>query len=186
MSEVFLWLDSNVARSVPKVRELADLAKRKGVRIVVPAQVHLEICRQQRERLGAAFSPELVTTFLDQLEIEVAGATLDRAAAERWAELLHRRYPTSDAWKKAKLHCVKAKLPDGTTLPAHRVPMTTDWLIALEVEHRGAIIAVEDKGEEWGALQTATPKCALTYDETVCWLNARDDATAPSSRPASA
>lgn len=80
MSEILLWLDSNVARSVPKVRELAELAKRKGVRVVVHSQVHLEICRQQRERLGATFSQERVTSFLDQLNIEVVSAQEDATA----------------------------------------------------------------------------------------------------------
>lgn len=177
-----LWLDSNVARSVPKVRQLAELAKRKGVQVLVHAQVHLEICRQQRERLGAAFSQERVTTFLDQLGIEVAAAQLDRAAAERWAEILDRRYPSSDAWKKAKLSAVKAKLPDDAVLPAHRVPMTTDWLIALEVQHRGAIIAVQDQGEEWGALRAAMPKRALSYDEALRWLDEQEDAPPSSLR----
>ena len=175
-----LWLDSNVAFDVPKVRQLAELAKQKGVRVMVHAQVHLEICRQQRERQGARFSPQLITTFLEQLGIEVASAQLDRAAAERWAELLNRRYPSKEAWKKAKLQAVKGRLPEGATLPAHRVPMTTDWLIALEVEHRGARVAVEDQGEEWGALRAATPRCALSFEDALRWLHEQDDAPASS------
>ena len=183
MSDTELWIDSDVARSAAKVRRLGELAHQKGVKVVVHAQVHLEQCRQVREhaaRAGKAFSPRMMESFLDQLGIEIADATTDRATAEAWAELLHLRYPTSGAWKDAKLRAVRARLPDEATVPADRVPFTTDWLVALEVERRGAFIAVEDKGEEWHALRTASPKRALTYDEAIAWLVSVENA-APSA-----
>lgn len=179
MAEVTLWLDTNVAWSARKVREIADLARAKGIKVVVHAQVHLESCRQTRElaaRDGKSFSADRIRTFLQQLDVEVMEATLDQAAAEAWAELLHRRYPTDKAWKQAKLLAVKARLPEDAQLPSAEVPMTTDWLIALEAERRGDYVAVEDKGEEWNALRAATPKRALTFEETLAWLRARADA----------
>lgn len=177
MNEATLWIDSDVARSVPKIRRLAELAQTKGVKVVVHAQVHLEQCRQVREhaaRTGRPFSPERIASFLDQLGVEVASATLDRATAEAWAELLHVRFPTEAAWKQAKLGAVHARLPEEA-VTADRVPFTTDWLVALEVERRGEIIAVEDRGEEWRALREATPKRALAYDEAIAWLTAQGD-----------
>lgn len=173
MAEATLWLDSNVAFSVRKVARLAELAQKKGVRVVVHAQVHLETCRRQRVHLGETFSQTIISSFLEQLGIEVVEARLDRAAAERWAAQLHQRYPTKEDWKQAKLRAVKARLPDGASLPAQRVPMTTDWLIALEAEAHGAVVVVEDKGEEWGALKAMTPPSALSYEEALCWLEAR-------------
>jgi hypothetical protein len=175
MDDVAVWIDSNVAFDPSKVRRLAELAQQKGVRLLVHAQVHLEICRQQRVKHGAKFSPTLIDSFLDTLGIQVAEARLDRGAAERWAELLYQRYPTSDKWKAAKLLAVKAKLPESTSLPARRVPMTTDWLIALEVEHRAAVVVVEDQGEEWSTLRSKAPCCALSFEEALRWLSERPD-----------
>jgi hypothetical protein len=176
MGRPTLWLDSNVAVSPQSVRELAARARVKGLRVVVPAQVHLEICRQVRTRTGANFSPALIDTFLAQLGIEIVEARLDKLTAERWAEMLSLRYPTMENWKTAKLVSVKAKLPDEATLPAARVPMTTDWWIALAVESNAdAVIAVEDKGEEWKALRAT--KRALSYEEALRWLDALPEAS---------
>jgi len=172
MSSPTLWLDSNVARSPANVRELVGRAAPKGIRVVVPAQVHLEICRHVREREGSRFLPRLIDSFLAQLGIEVVEARLDRTTAEKWAELLNQRHPTSEAWKAAKLSSVKAKLPEGTTLPAARVPMTTDWWVALAVESDSdAVIAVEDRGEEWRTLRSVGR--ALSYLDTLRWLDAQ-------------
>lgn len=157
------------------MRELSKLAQRKGIAVVVHAQVHLEICRQVRVREGAEFSQDLIDSFLETHRVPVIEAQLDRSTAEAWAELLQKRFPTSEAWKKAKLSAVKARLPSEAEVNAHRVPMTTDWLIALEVERRGSYIAVEDKGEEWRALRDMTPKRALFYDEAVQWLSEQPD-----------
>jgi hypothetical protein len=57
MGRPVLWLDSNVARRPGDLRELVARARRKGIRVVVPAQVHLELCRHLRESKRAAFSP---------------------------------------------------------------------------------------------------------------------------------
>lgn len=174
MGRPTLWLDSNVARSPKDVRELVTKAHPKGIRVVVSAQVHLEICRQVREREGVDFSPQLIDSFLKQQGIEVIVAQLDRTTAETWAELLNGRYTTDAAWKAAKLASVKAKLPDAAVLPASRVPMTTDWWIALAVEHDAdAVIAVEDKGEEWRSLREKGR--ARSFSETLRWLEAQPD-----------
>ncbi|WP_224245313.1 hypothetical protein [Hyalangium gracile] len=172
MSSPTLWLDSNVARSPADIRELVKRAGPKGIRVVVPAQVHLEICRQVREKTGTQFSQQLIDTFLAQNGIEVVEARLDRTTAETWAEMLNQRFLTSELWKAAKLSSVKAKLPEGTTLPASRVPMTTDWWMALAVERdANAVIAVEDKGEEWRALRALGR--AFSYEDALRWLDAQ-------------
>ena len=53
--------------------------------------------------------------------------------------------------------------------------MTTDWLMSLEAERRGAYVAVGDKGEEWEALRAMIPKRALSYEETLNWLREHAD-----------
>ncbi len=179
MSSAELWVDSNVARSAEKVRTLARLARTKGIAVLAHAQVHLELCRQARMRKGAAFDPTWIDSLLEGLGITIAEAKLDRAAAEAWAEQLHARYPTDGDWKRAKLSSVRASLPDDAGVSADRVPFTTDWLVALEVERRGVFIAVEDRGEEWRALREASPKRALTYDEALAWLASHQDVQAP-------
>jgi hypothetical protein len=179
MAEVILWLDTNVAWSARKVREIAALAQAKGVKVVVHAQVHLESCRQTRElaaKDGKRFSAERIRTFLQQLDVEVMEVSFDQATAEAWAELLHQRYPTDKAWQRAKLLSVRASLPSEAQVSAEGIPMTTDWLIALEAERCGAYVAVEDKGEEWEALRALSPKRALTYEETLAWLHGHADA----------
>ncbi len=182
MSEATLWIDSDVARSAKRVRQLAELAQVKGVKVVVHAQVHLEQCRQTRElaaKAGKPFAPERMQSFLDQLGVEIAEAKLDRATAEAWAELLHNRFPTDEAWKQAKLGAVRARLPDEASITADRVPFTTDWLVALEVERSGGLIAVEDKGEEWRRLRELDPKRALSYEEAITWLGSHGDMGLP-------
>jgi len=149
MTVATLWIDSDIARQTRKVAELAELAQVKGVRVVVHAHVHMEQCRQVREEAaknGKVFAQERITSFLDQLNVEVEPATIDRTTAEAWAELLHQRFPRGEDWKRAKLSTVKARLPDDAKIRANDVPFTTDWLVALEVERRGVLIAVEDKG----------------------------------------
>lgn len=178
MSNPSLWLDTNVARSPRRVKELARLAQKKGVRVVVHAHVHLEIWRQRHVELKEKFSEEIVRSTLEQLGFQVFDVTLDRAAAERWGERLARRY--EDGWASAKLSAVRARLPEGTTLPAKKVPMTTDWLVALAVEDHDGVIAVEDKGEEWSALRAATPKRALSFEECLAWLQDLPDSPAAS------
>jgi hypothetical protein len=121
------------------------------------------------------FSDGYIQSSLEQLGIEVVEATLDRATAEVWARLLDQRYPTGEAWGQAKLDAVRARLPVGANLPSERVPMTTDWLIALEVERQCATVAVDDKGIEWMALREMSPCCALSYDEAMRWLQVRGD-----------
>jgi hypothetical protein len=170
MSSPTLWLDSNVARSPADIRELVKRAGPKGIRVVVPAQVHLEICRQVRERTGMQFSQQLIDSFLAQTGIEVIEARLDRSTAETWAEMLNQQFPSSERWKDAKLTSVKAKLPEGTTLPASKVPMTTDWWIALAVERdANAFIAVEDRGVEWRNLRALGR--AFSYADALRWLD---------------
>jgi hypothetical protein len=180
MSEA-LWLDSSVVLGLKKsqLRELTDLAREKGIRVVVHAHIHLEMCRNLREKMrirDMEFSPSYIQSHLDQLRIEVAEAALDRAAAEGWALLLDQRYSTEGAWLKAKLDAVRARLPEGTHLRADRMPMTTDWLVALEIERQGAYVAVCDEGIEWKALREMNPCRALSYDEAMRWLQGRVDA----------
>jgi hypothetical protein len=171
-----LWVDTSIARSLKKLRILAELAQPKGVRVVIPAQVHLESYRQTREAAasrGAVFTVEQFRSGLAQLNIRVADMMLDMPTAEAWGEIIYGRYPGGDAWKAAKLSCLRARLPAEAELSADRVPLTTDWLMSLEVERQGYYVAVEDRGEEWAGLRAATPKRALTYEEALAWLRAR-------------
>jgi hypothetical protein len=170
-----LWLDSSVLRlGAAKKRELAEKAQEKGVRLLVHPHIHLEMCRYYREsrrKQGKSFEASYVRSSLEQLRIEVATFVMDRDVAETWAERLDQRYPTDEEWQQAKQVSVRARLPEQTKIRAAEVPMTTDWLVALEVEEQGAFIAVGDKGEEWASLRSATPRRAMTYAEAIVWLS---------------
>ena len=136
MSEVTLWLDTNVAWSAQNVRTLGKLALKKGVRVVVHAHVYLENWRQMRVEKKEAFSAQLIITLLKQYKITVFEMVLSQTVAERWGELLAKRYPAADDWSKAKLRSIKARLDDETSIREKKPPMTTDWLVALAVESR--------------------------------------------------
>ena len=180
MSRPVLWLDSDVARSVRQTRQLAELARTKEIRVVVAAQVHLEQCRQVREnaaRRGVPFVPQKIDELLRQTGIDVEPTTFDRITAEAWAELLHARYPGEAAWRQAKLDAVKARLPEATT--PDRVPMATDWLVALEVERSGGFIAVNDQGPEWRHLRAHDPPRAMRFEEALAWLKAQPEPPSP-------
>jgi hypothetical protein len=172
VAERVLWLDSNIVRNATWVREIVELAGPAGVRVVVHAQVHLELCRQLREKFGAGFDPASVAGYVEAAGFVVEDGSYSREDAEAWAAQIHQRYPTAAAWKAAKLSAVRGQLPAGAALPARGVPMTTDWLIALTVERRGGFVAVDDKGEEWAALRALNPPRAMTRDETMAWLRA--------------
>ncbi len=176
MSRKVLWLDSDIARSVRQARRLAELARAKGVRVVVSAQIHLEQCRQVRAsaaKQGETFVQAKIDEFLRQTGIEVDPVTFDRFTAEVWAELLHERYSTDDAWRQAKLDSLKARIPQAVS--PDRIPMTTDWLVALEVARSGAFVAVNDQGPEWRALREASPPRAMRFEDAMKWLESEPD-----------
>jgi hypothetical protein len=178
-----LWIDTSVVWSFKhsELARFADLAKQKRVRLVVHAQVHLEMCRRlrsSRRAQGKEFSASYVDSSLTQLHLHVADFLLDRRTAEAWAALLDERHP-GDAWRAAKLAALRSRLPEDARLPAEGVPMTADWHIALEVERVGARIAVDDQGSEWAALRAEGR--ALSRDEAVTWLHSLPDA--PRSLP---
>ncbi|MGK3997272.1 hypothetical protein [Sorangium sp. So ce1024] len=166
-----LWIDTNVARSVTAIEELCSLAESKGVEVVVHAQVYLERRRQMRARAGARFSAARFDGFLRQCGIKVVDIHLDHPTAARWADDLCQRYPTDAAWELAKQRTLGGELrADFKVLPG-RMPMTTDWLIALAVEDDAASrIITRDEGEEWRRLREVEPRRALTWDEAVTWL----------------
>lgn len=169
-----LWVDTSAIQGQQLI-DLSRLAREKGVAVVVHPQVHLEKCRQLRVQFGARFSSALITQALEQQGVQIAAMAFDQTRAERWADQLAARFPTPEAWQEAKRKSVKAKLPDDTALPK-RVPMTTDWLIALDVAERTEdFIVVNDRGPEWEALREAQPPRAFDYDAALAWLRACPD-----------
>lgn len=176
MAKPFLWLDTNVAWSPTRVRQICTLARRKGIPVVVHAQVHLEIWRQRVIKDGSKFSPQMMESFLETNDIRVRALTQDQETSEKWGAILAERFPDDRDWKHAKLSSVRARLPDDAAVSLADVPMTTDWLIALAVETDGGYVAVEDKGAEWDALRATEPKRAMSYEETLIWLASREDA----------
>lgn len=173
-----LWLDSSIIRmGIPKLRALTQLAREKSVRVVVHPHIHLEICRYLRQNSSRPFSQQYIDQSLEQLGIAVEDFNLTMKSAETYAEMLHTRYPTSDAWKKAKLSSVRARLPQEVTVKESEVPMTTDWWVALEVEVRQGYIAVEDKGDEWSALRLMKPCRAFSFSKCMQWLQDRNPTT---------
>jgi len=177
MTNDALWLDSSIIRmGIPKLRALVELADEKRVPIFVHPHIHLEMCRYLRERRRESFSERYINESLEELGISIADFTLTKTIAEAHAAILHQRYPTPDAWKAAKLSSVRARLPDNASVKVEKVPMTTDWWVALEVERLNGYIAVEDKGDEWSALRLMEPCRALSYEACMNWLRSRDPA----------
>jgi len=175
MTSDSLWLDSSVIRAKQRVlAPLVELARSRGLNVLVHAHIHMEMCRHHRESKGERYSQPLIDTWLNQMGIVVADFHLTKQTAEECAAMLHRRYPTSEAWKAAKLSSVRARLTTEATLKEEKVPMTTDWWVALEVERLNGYIAVEDKGDEWSALRLMKPCRALSYDACMDWLRDRD------------
>lgn len=166
-----LWIDTNVARSVTAIEALCSLAGSKGVEVVVHAQVYLERRRQMRVRSGNKFSEVRFDSFLRQHGILIADIHLDQPTTARWADGLYQRYPTDAAWELAKQRTLGGELrADFKVLPG-KMPMTTDWLIALAVEDDATSrIITHDEGEEWRRLREAEPRRVLSWDEAVTWL----------------
>jgi hypothetical protein len=176
-----LWLDTNVTRSSKRIAQLRSLARRKGVRLIIHPQVYLERRRQMRAKTGPLFDPVAFDDFLKLEGIEVPEFVLDQATAATWADTLHERYPKDEAWELAKKRTLGGELRAGfSTLPGD-MPMTTDWLIALVVEHDPSswVITNENRGEEWRCLREAQPCRALRWDEAITWLNSLPDAPEP-------
>jgi hypothetical protein len=170
-----LWLDSSIAFGQRRARTLAIAARARGVRMFVHAHIHLEQCRQVRVDAKSSFSARRIESYLEGLGIEVVSATLDRDSAEAFAAQLAARYPSIEDWTEAKLSAVQARLPSAEL--SKSVPMTTDWLVALEVERRGAHIAVEDQGEEWRHLRDVGK--ALSFDQALAWLEVLPSVVTP-------
>jgi hypothetical protein len=174
-----LWVDTNSARSAPGLRDLARLARAKGVSVVVNPQVYLERRRQMRVETGTAFRPVAFDDFLAQHGIEVPPLVLDQTTAAAWADVLYARYPTSDAWESAKKSTIGGQLRAGFQVLPGDMPMTTDWLIALVVERDvEARIITSDDGEEWRELRLMQPPRALSWAEAIGWLRGLPDAAA--------
>ncbi|WP_437897652.1 hypothetical protein [Sorangium sp. So ce124] len=166
-----LWLDTNAARSVQNLRRLCRLARSRGVDVVVHAQVYLEMRRQKRVLHGEGFKETLFDDLLEQLPIRVVDIYVDQPTAARWADGLSQRYPTDRDWELAKQSTLGGQLiADFKSIPG-KMPMTTDWLVALAVEEDAASrIITHDEGEEWHQLRVSEPRRALSWDEAVAWL----------------
>ncbi len=175
-----LWIDTNSARSVVELRDLARLAKAKGAQIAVHPQVYLERRRQMRAecaREGQVFSAAVFDGFLGREKIVVPDFVLDQRTAAAWADDLDGRYPTSEAWESAKKSTIGGQLRDGFQVLPGDMPMTTDWLIALVVERDPAArIITRDEGEEWRVLREMQPPRALTWEQAMGWLGGLPDA----------
>ena len=175
-----LWVDTNSARSVVGLSELASLARAKGVPIAIHPQVYLERRRQMRAECtknGSRFKASIFDGFLRREKIVFVDFHFDQATAGTWADELDRRYPTDNDWELAKKSTIGGQLrADFEVLPG-KVPMTADWLIALTVESEPASrIITTDKKEEWRALHEMEPPRALLWDEAVAWLRGLPDA----------
>jgi len=166
-----LWIDTNRTQSAKDLRDLCRRARSKQVEVVVHAQVYLETRRQRRVQLGAAFDERAFDSFLLREKIAVFEHMLDQRTAAAFADALHLRYSTNEAWELAKKRTIGGVLRADFAVEPGKMPMTTDWLIALAVEADPASrIITHDDGEEWRHLREAEPRRALRWDEAVAWL----------------
>lgn len=169
-----LWIDTNVARSTEDLLQLSLLAQSRHVTVVVHPQVYLERRRQMQVHCAKRkirFKPELFDSFLEEAGIQVFEMHFLRSTAAEWADALFSRYPTDEAWEAAKKATLGGELGKGFgTLPG-QMPMTTDWLVALQVESdAGSFVITEDQGEEWRELRSAIPRRAFSWNEAFEWL----------------
>jgi hypothetical protein len=177
-----LWVDTNSARSVTDLSALARLARTKGVQIAIHPQVYLERRRQMRAECttkGVLFSAAIFDGFLGREKIVVLDFVFGQKTAAAWADELNQRYPTDEAWERAKKATIGGQLrADFQVLPG-KMPMTADWLIALVVEgDPGSRIITGDTREEWRALREMLPPRALSWDQAMTWLQALPDVSA--------
>ncbi|TKC98351.1 hypothetical protein [Polyangium fumosum] len=164
-----LWIDTNCARGVADLKEIAGLARGKGVTVVIHPQVYLERRRQMRVEKGSQFKAALFDRFLDTEKIHVPSFVLDQPLAATWADALYERYPTAEAWEGAKQKTLGGVLRGGFAVLPGDMPMTTDWLISLLVaSDPSARVVTHDEGEEWRALREA--KRVLSWSEAIAWL----------------
>lgn len=169
-----LWLDTNVTRSVDDLKELSKLAQVKQVKVIIHAQVYLERRRQKQVELKKAFKPKLFDKLLTQLRYEVPEMRVTRATAATWADTLYERYPDHVTWEFAKKATLGGELRKDFQVEPGRMPMTTDWLIALEIEHdRDSYVITEDGGEEWQVLRSE--RRVFGWSEAIEWLRSLPD-----------
>ncbi|WP_437317853.1 hypothetical protein [Sorangium sp. So ce385] len=138
---------------------------------MIHAQVYLERRRQQHVESGEQFSGTAFDDFLMVHRIRVVDIHLDQPTAARWADELCQRYPTDAEWELAKHRTLGGELIADFKIIPGKMPMTTDWLIALAVEEDAeSRIITHDKHEEWRRLRDAEPRRVLSWDEAVTWL----------------
>ncbi len=132
----------------------------------------MERRRQMQVETGEAFRPSIFDNFLERWGIQVFEMRFGHATASSWADMLFQRYPTHAEWEAAKKATVGGELKKGFVVEPGWMPMTTDWLVALEVEHDPeSFIITADEGEEWRHLRQAVPRRALSLQEALDWLN---------------
>jgi hypothetical protein len=168
-----LWFDTNVTRSFAprKLAALAQLAGTKAVQLTVHPQVYLEVRRFMRVDKGPVFNPSLFDQFLVQSRIEFREVTATQATMTDWAELLATRYSTDLAWQDAKRRTLGGVTKDAFKVEPAHMPMTTDWLIALEIESDPeSFVITHDDGEEWRPLRDAPQRRAFRWNEATDWL----------------
>jgi hypothetical protein len=166
---VRLWIDSSVARRAGTLRQLTELAEERHVDVLVHAHVHLEMCRHLRCEHGDQYNPDMIREYFRVQRIRIEDMHLDERGADRWAERLYLRYPTMQQWEHAKKSTLGGDLRDGFVHEPGRMPMTTDWWVALQVEDNpDDRVAVDDDGGEWEALRAAGR--ALKSDAARQWL----------------
>jgi hypothetical protein len=164
-----LWIDSSVARQPRVLRELTDLAKGRGVPVLVHAHVHLEMNRHLRTEKRDRYSHAMIREYFKGQRIQVSDMHLDEAAADRWAERLSQRYPTMADWEEAKKSTLGGTLRKEYVQEPGKMPMTTDWWVALQVEDAVEDrVAVDDQGGEWQSLRDAGR--ALDSEAAKQWL----------------
>jgi len=169
-----LWIDTNAAQSVADLKALSEEARGRQVMLVIHAQVYLERRRQMQvhcKSQGTSFQSGLFDNFLDRLGYEVLEMRVTRETASTWADLLFLRYPDHAAWEAAKKATLGGELRKGFQVAPGRMPMTTDWLMALEIEHdQKSYVITKDSKEEWQALRNARPSRVFTWKEAIDWL----------------
>lgn len=146
---MILVLDTNALWETRAVRRLAELVRKCGFRLQVPALVHAERVAQVRRTHGESFDIAVVQSFIDTHHIEVVG--FDRACAERFAEDTWRRFPDAEKWHAAKRTKCATRFHVNADAGV-ACPSTVDWFIAYGHKAQGTdrvVLVTNDGGTEF-------------------------------------
>jgi hypothetical protein len=143
------------------VQRINEARREPPIKLFVPVAAHAEMLHDYRQSKGDAYSAAAIVTGMQNLGLEVID--FSAAHADHFATLAARSFPSSDAWRRAKiqrcLSCVG--LPANHPVSDHPCSATVDWLIAAQADAHGYLLIVDDRGDEFAGVPRRARRTAL-------------------------